>query len=220
MIESDELEAALRAVGDDDFGRVHRAIILAAAMSGLRMGELRALRWIDVDWQAQRIRVRRSYVQGHLGTPKSRRGFVAFRWLTDSAASSTSFTVASVFQAEDDLVFGNPHTGMPKNGTSPVTQNLPGAIWRRPPSGRFGSMICGTRSGRGWLRPTCRCARCRSGWATGIYKTTLIYADYAPGEHEVDLVNGAFASTNPSTSLSTTRTNSNPVDPVNKGGIG
>lgn len=26
------------------------------------------------------------------------------------------------------------------------------------------------------------------------FKTTLIYADYAPGAHEVDLVNGAFAS--------------------------
>jgi integrase len=38
------------------------------------MGELLALRWLDVDWQAQRIRVRRSYVRGHLGTPKSRRG--------------------------------------------------------------------------------------------------------------------------------------------------
>ena len=25
------------------------------------------------------------------------------------------------------------------------------------------------------------------------FKTTLIYADYAPGAHEVDLVNGAFA---------------------------
>jgi hypothetical protein len=25
------------------------------------------------------------------------------------------------------------------------------------------------------------------------FRTTLIYADYAPGAHEVDLVNGAFA---------------------------
>lgn len=54
------------------------------------------------------------------------------------------------------------------------------------------------------------------------YKTTMIYADYAPGAHEVALVNDVFssgwdgtstgthplASTNFSTSLSTTRLNS------------
>jgi hypothetical protein len=47
-------------------------------------------------------------------------------------------------------------------------------------------------------------------------RTTLIYADYAPGAHEVDLVNDAFA---PDTKLDTkvrpTPTNSNPADSVN-----
>ena len=49
------------------------------------------------------------------------------------------------------------------------------------------------------------------------FATTLIYADYAPGAHEVDLVNGAFnsADTNPDTSLSTTQHNSNQQHPVN-----
>lgn len=44
------------------------------AMSGLRQGELLALRWGDVDWGAKKIRVRQSYVRGHWLTPKSRRG--------------------------------------------------------------------------------------------------------------------------------------------------
>lgn len=35
-----------------------RSIILTAAMTGLRMSELRGLRWRDIDWTAQRIRVR------------------------------------------------------------------------------------------------------------------------------------------------------------------
>jgi hypothetical protein len=51
-------------------------------------------------------------------------------------------------------------------------------------------------------------------------RTTCIYADYAPGTHEVDLVNGAFAYTNLDTNLRPTQTNSNPLDPVNPGGIG
>jgi integrase len=43
-------------------------------MTGLRQGELLALRWQDVDWSAQRVRVRRSHVLGEFDTPKSRRG--------------------------------------------------------------------------------------------------------------------------------------------------
>ena len=57
----------------DDLGRVDRVIYLAAAMTGLRQGELLALRWRDVDWSARRVRVRRNYVRGEFGTPKSRR---------------------------------------------------------------------------------------------------------------------------------------------------
>jgi integrase len=60
FLEPAEVEAVFRATGKDDFGRVHRAMILTAAMSGLRMGELLALRWCDVDWSARRIRVRRN----------------------------------------------------------------------------------------------------------------------------------------------------------------
>jgi integrase len=33
-------------------------------MTGLRQGELLALRWRDVDWLAARVRVRRNYVRG------------------------------------------------------------------------------------------------------------------------------------------------------------
>ena len=53
--------------------RLDRAMYLAAAMTGLRQGELLALRWKDVDWIAARIRVRRNYVRGEFGTPKARR---------------------------------------------------------------------------------------------------------------------------------------------------
>ena len=42
-------------------------------MTGLRKGELLALRWKDVDWGAGRIRIRQNYVRGEFGTPKSKR---------------------------------------------------------------------------------------------------------------------------------------------------
>ena len=42
-------------------------------MTGLRQGELVALRWKDVDWKAGVIRVRRNYTRGRFGTPKTKR---------------------------------------------------------------------------------------------------------------------------------------------------
>src|SRR5437660_1494421 len=73
FLETEEVEALLRAVPDDALGRVERVMYLTAAMTGMRQGELFALRWRDVDWSAQRIRVRRNYVRGEFGTPKSKR---------------------------------------------------------------------------------------------------------------------------------------------------
>ena len=50
------------------------------------------------------------------------------------------------------------------------------------------------------------------------FKTTLIYADYAPAKNEAEIVNAAFArgaSINLSINLSKSASNSNQEDPVN-----
>lgn len=69
IVYSPEQVQAIAAQAKDDNMRV---LIRTAGFSGLRMGELLALRWRDVDFTARRIRVVRSYSQG-LGivSPKS-----------------------------------------------------------------------------------------------------------------------------------------------------
>ena len=49
-----------------------RTMIVVAVRTGLRLGEL-ALRWSDVDLTGGRINVRRSVVEGIIGTPKNGR---------------------------------------------------------------------------------------------------------------------------------------------------
>src|SRR5205814_9891965 len=69
----EELEALIRAVPDDELGALETVLYRTAAMTGMRRGELLALRWRDVDWTAGLVRVRRNYTRGEFGTPKTRR---------------------------------------------------------------------------------------------------------------------------------------------------
>lgn len=50
-----------------------RAMIFTAIRTGMRLGEMRALRWDDVDLKASRIRVCQSISRGVITTPKSGR---------------------------------------------------------------------------------------------------------------------------------------------------
>lgn len=63
----EEVWALVRATGSDLDG----ALFLTAAFTGLRMGELLALRWRDADFTGSVVRVRASYCGGALTTPKS-----------------------------------------------------------------------------------------------------------------------------------------------------
>ena len=66
FLDFDEAERLL-ANADEEW----RTLILVALRTGMRQGELRALRWQDVDLVAGRIFVRQNIVRGHVGTPKS-----------------------------------------------------------------------------------------------------------------------------------------------------
>jgi integrase len=80
------------------------AVFLTAAFTGLRMGELLALRWRDVDFTGNVVRVRASYYLGQLTTPKS--GKVRAVPLAPAVAAALApLSRREHWVGDDDLVF-------------------------------------------------------------------------------------------------------------------
>jgi integrase len=97
----EEVWALVRAAGSEQDG----ALFLTAAFTGLRLGELLALQWRDVDFAGDVIRVRRSYnAHGGLGSPKS--GKVrSVPMVPDVARSLAALAGRDAFVGPKDLVF-------------------------------------------------------------------------------------------------------------------
>lgn len=163
------------------------AIFLTAAFTGLRMGELIALRWRDVDFAGVTIGVRGSYAAGHLTTPKS--GKVrAVPMAPDIAAALARLGHRDNWVGDDDLVFVGELGGY-----------LDGSALRR----RYKEAL-----GRGGLRPL-RFHDLRHTFGTRMIakadirrvqewmghadiQTTMRYLHYAPHAEDAALVAEAF----------------------------
>jgi integrase len=107
----EELEAILAATPTSPLGRTDRLIYLTAAMTGLRRGEVVALRWQDVDWKANVVRVRRSFTRGEFGTPKSRRSSRAVPVAPRLRVELDEHYRGTPYRDPDDLVFAHPASG-------------------------------------------------------------------------------------------------------------
>jgi integrase len=82
------------------------ALFVVAAFTGLRMGELLALRWGDVDFSKRLVHVRRSYTHGALGPTKS--GRVRSVPLIDEVVRVLDgLSRREHFTSADDLLFVN-----------------------------------------------------------------------------------------------------------------
>ena len=188
----DEVESLAAAAVPGPHERVDRALYLTAATVGLRQGELIALRWSDVDWSAQRIRVRRSHVLGEFDTPKSRRGSRSVPMTQRLAAELDALARVTRWSADDALVFAEPDTGLPLRRAALMRR------YRRAlkaaqldPEHRFhdlrhtfGTIMAGAgvpmRTLQEWM-------------GHRSVSTTQIYADYSPNPHEVAMAEAAFA---------------------------
>ncbi len=97
--EGNEYKSDWRAADAEQDG----VLFLTAALTGLRLGELRALPWHDVDFDAQTIRVYNSYSFGTLTAPKS--GLSRTVPLADQVATELKAHRDRVPHDRGDLVF-------------------------------------------------------------------------------------------------------------------
>ena len=192
-----EVDALVRSSVSGAYAATDRALYITAAMTGLRQGELLALRWRDVDWRAQRVRVRQNYVKGEFGTPKSRRSTRSVPMADAVGGELDRLYKASRFDGDDDLVFADPYTGEPLQR---------GALMRRYRKALKAAKLDGTLRFHD-LRHTFGTRMAASGVSMRTLQeymghrdiqTTQIYADYAPSANEVAQVNAAFVVEAPS----------------------
>lgn len=102
VLAPEEVWALVRAASSELDG----VIYLTAAFTGLRMGELLALRWRDVDFSGSVIRVRSSWAGGQLTTPKS--GKVrSVPMAPDVASALAKLSAREHWTGDDDLVFAS-----------------------------------------------------------------------------------------------------------------
>jgi integrase len=169
-------------------------------MTGLRLGELSALRWEDLDMAALKVRVRRSFVRGHYGAPKSRRSVRAVPLAAQLVRELDAWHRQTPFNQDSDLVFAGPYTGRPIN-RRPLLVFFKRALERagvrpvRVHDLRHTFATTVAASGKVSLRTL-------QEWMGHLdSRTTQLYADYMPGERESELISEAFeASTTDSNS--------------------
>ena len=102
VLTAEEVEALVRAASSEQDG----ALYASAAYAGLRLGELRALRWRDVDFAKRLVHVRRSYVEREEGVPKSGR-VRSVPMIDQLARALDGLSRRENFTGDEDLVFGN-----------------------------------------------------------------------------------------------------------------
>lgn len=192
FLDLDELDALVNAAVEGPYQALDRTFYRVAAMTGLRHGEMIALRWRDVDWTIAKIRVRQNWVLDEYDTPKSKRGSRSVPMAPEVGGALDRLFKASGDPADDDLVFPDPVTGEPLSkaanlrrfrkalkaaglDTTRIIHDLRHTFGTRMAAANISMRTLQEYMGHRDLA------------------TTQIYADYAPSAREAEFVAAAFA---------------------------
>ena len=107
-IQEDAADASRR-----DWWALARRLTAFALGTALRRGEILALRWGDVEMLERRLHVRRSFVRGEIGEPKSKAGRRTISYGPRTADVLEEQFQASLYRSPDSLVFCHPQLGTP-----------------------------------------------------------------------------------------------------------
>jgi integrase len=187
----DEVELLVANAIPGRFQELDATMYRTAAMTGLRLGELCALRWEDVDWSASAVRVQRNLVLGEIGSPKSRRSVRSVPMADPVAADLERHFKAAGEPEGEELVFPNPRNGQPLEKTG-VLRRMRRALKAAglDESHRFHDLrhTFGTTMASAGVP-----MRALQEWmGHADIQTTQRYADYAPRLRDAELVAKAF----------------------------
>jgi integrase len=96
-----------------------RTLLLAAALTGARRGELLGLQWNDIDWTRNRVWIRRSIGIGGAKKPKSRRSVRAIALPPTLATALDELWKTADFKAGEDPIFASDR-GTPLDGRNMI----------------------------------------------------------------------------------------------------
>lgn len=106
----------------------YRLIIQFAIFTGMRSGEIRGLRWGDIDWNSNSVYVRRSWKEGRFHAPKTKASARHIELPASLASILRKWQIACP-SSDDDLVFPN-LCGKPISGANLLQRGFYPALRR------------------------------------------------------------------------------------------
>jgi integrase len=97
----EESFAILERIGDP----LVRVLVIVVAVTAIRIGEALGLKWSDIDWKKLKINIRRDWVDGELGRPKSRASKAPVEMHETLAALLRGWHQETPYSKDSDFLF-------------------------------------------------------------------------------------------------------------------
>ncbi len=124
----------------------HNIMTLVAADLGLRVSELVALQWSDIDWKSKQITIQRKFTRGKLGLTKT---VSSEATLPLDEGLITVLRILAAKGPKSEWLFPSPRTGGPRSA-SMLLKVISSPLRRSLASAKSDGMPCATHVGPGW----------------------------------------------------------------------